>query len=444
MTSTPGRTGAVPELLLVTAFYPFAHAGGEMAFLPPELRALSARVQAGELRVRLVPLHRSDRADVVPPGIVLDPTLADLRRAGRWADLGLAWRWPGFFAEMARALRRGGLTGVVRVWRWAAVARGTARWLDRPAQQAATLACSYWRGGATLALARWAAAAPRRVALTRVHRFDLYDDAFTPPFQPWTDVYATLRASVTVADQGLRYLLERGVPGERLHLARLGTPPMPRAAASDDGTWRVLSVSFLRPEKRVPLLAQALVALARQRPQQRIQWTHLGDGPQRRSVEAALAGAPSNLAVDLRGPATPAEVQAHYAQQPVDLFVQVSDSEGLPVAILESLAAGVPVLATDVGGVAEAVDAGVGRLIPATVDAAAIVSALATLLDDPSTWAARRAAALHRWATQFDSRVTHAAYAEWLVGVAREAIEADAPSPSPQDAGRTRQSRPSA
>jgi glycosyltransferase involved in cell wall biosynthesis len=411
--------GGAPELLLVTAFHPFVYEGGEGAFLPPELAALAERVRAGALRVRIAPLDRSERVMPLPADVRLDTTLAATRRAHRVADVLLAWRWPGFGAELHRGLRLGGLVGVVRVWRWAAVARATARWLALPAQQSATLGYSYWRGGATLALARWAAARPGRAAITRVHRFELYDEAFSPPFQPWTSVYAGLQATVVIAEHGRRYLLQRGVPAERLHLARLGTPPMPAARASDDGTWRVLSVSFLRPEKRVPLLAAALVRLARQRPGQAIAWTHLGDGPERSAVRAAAAAAPGNLTVHLRGAVDPAAVRRHYADAAVDLFVQASASEGLPVAVMEALGAGVPVLATDVGGVAEAVDDEVGALLPAAVDAAALAMALKRLLGDAAALQRRRAAAAARWAASFDSRVTQAAWAGWLVAQAR-------------------------
>lgn len=424
-------SSAAPELILITAFHPFVHEGGEMAFLPPELAALAERVRAGELRVRLVPLDRSASLHALPDGIVLDDTLARSRSAHRLADLLLAWRWPGFGAELRRALGHGGWVGVARVWRWAAVARGTARWLSLAPQQAATLGYSYWRGGATLALAQWAAATAGRAAITRVHRFELYDEAFSPPFQPWTAVYAALHATVVIAEHGRRYLQARGVPAERLHLARLGTPAMPLARASDDGVWRLLSVSFLRPEKRVPLLALALQALARQRPGQRIEWTHLGDGPERSAVQAAAAGAPPNLAIQLRGAVDPAAVRAHYASAAVDLFVQVSASEGLPVAVMEALAAGVPVLATDVGGVAEAVDDAVGALLPADVDAGAIAAAVAAQLDDARAAATRRGAAHARWAEAFDGRVTQAAFATWLVARARAAAPGTRPQSSP-------------
>jgi glycosyltransferase involved in cell wall biosynthesis len=111
-------------------------------------------------------------------------------------------------------------------------------------------------------------------------------------------------------------------------------------------------------------------------------------------------------------------VLAHYAQEPVDLFVLLSRSEGLPVSIQEALAAGVPVLATDVGGVAEAVgrDGEAGLLLPADADDAAVLRALQALLgeEDPARRTARREAARQRWAQDFDAARNHTRLARTL------------------------------
>ena len=67
-----------------------------------------------------------------------------------------------------------------------------------------------------------------------------------------------------------------------------------------------------------------------------------------------------------------------------DLLVQPSRSEGLALAVLEAMAMGVAVLATDVGGMAEAVEDGVtGRLVPAG-DTEALAAALSEVLGDRS------------------------------------------------------------
>jgi glycosyltransferase involved in cell wall biosynthesis len=64
-----------------------------------------------------------------------------------------------------------------------------------------------------------------------------------------------------------------------------------------------------------------------------------------------------------------------------DVSVLISDSEGLPLAILESLAAGRPVVASDVGGIRELLDSGAGRCVPPG-DVESIASALQELLQD--------------------------------------------------------------
>jgi glycosyltransferase involved in cell wall biosynthesis len=67
-----------------------------------------------------------------------------------------------------------------------------------------------------------------------------------------------------------------------------------------------------------------------------------------------------------------------------DLFVLASAFEGLPVSIMEAMSAGLPVVATAVGGVPEAVEDGVTGLLVPPRDAAALADALVSLADDVS------------------------------------------------------------
>ena len=66
-----------------------------------------------------------------------------------------------------------------------------------------------------------------------------------------------------------------------------------------------------------------------------------------------------------------------------DAVCLASDAEGVPMAILEAMALGRPVVATDVGGVSEAVESGVTGLLVPTNDEAALAAAFLELVADP-------------------------------------------------------------
>ena len=78
-----------------------------------------------------------------------------------------------------------------------------------------------------------------------------------------------------------------------------------------------------------------------------------------------------------------------------DLFVLVSDWEGLPLSILEAMRSGLPVVASDVGGVAESVNDGVTGFLVPRGDKAMLADRLSRLLTDATLrqqmgWAGRR------------------------------------------------------
>jgi glycosyltransferase involved in cell wall biosynthesis len=67
-----------------------------------------------------------------------------------------------------------------------------------------------------------------------------------------------------------------------------------------------------------------------------------------------------------------------------DLFVMPSLSEGLPLALVEAMSFGLPVVVSGVGGIPEVVTDGVDGLLVPPSDSTALAAALRTLLDDPA------------------------------------------------------------
>jgi glycosyltransferase involved in cell wall biosynthesis len=186
-------------------------------------------------------------------------------------------------------------------------------------------------------------------------------------------------AIVCVCEQERRLALDKGIaPAAKLLVVHNGVRDVDAAlrARPERGPVRLCSVArFSAPKDHRTLLAA--LALLRSRP-----WEIdlIGDGPELadRRREAGELGLSDRTHFHgyLSDPA-PVLSRAH-------VFVLSSLSEAFPRSVLEAMRAGLPVVASDVGGVAEGVTHGVnGLLIPAR-NPSALAEALAKLLDDPA------------------------------------------------------------
>ena len=132
----------------------------------------------------------------------------------------------------------------------------------------------------------------------------------------------------------------------------------------------------------------------------RLRFFIAGDGALRPVAERAIAEAGLEDVVRLLGWRN--DVPELLAA--MDLFLLTSLFEGLPRVVLQAMAASVPVVATDTGGVAEVViDGETGRLVP-TGDPAAAAEAIVSLAQDPDTRRRFAISARSRLGEEFDSR----------------------------------------
>jgi glycosyltransferase involved in cell wall biosynthesis len=99
-----------------------------------------------------------------------------------------------------------------------------------------------------------------------------------------------------------------------------------------------------------------------------------------------------------------------------DIFVMPSRSEGLPMALIEAMAAGLPVVASSVGGIPEVVEHGVHGLLVDPEDPAALAEAIAILSSDPALRARMGRAGHHRVKARFSIDAMVDAYEQRLLG----------------------------
>ena len=147
-------------------------------------------------------------------------------------------------------------------------------------------------------------------------------------------------------------------------------------ARSWDGPLRILSVGRVDPEKNPLLLPVVLAELQRREPRWRM--TVAGEGQLLEAVKGRAAELGVADSIELLGNVpNAADLMALYRASQV--FLHLSFTEGVPQVLFEAQAAGLPIVATDVGGVRGALAYGVGGLLIPPGDAPSAVAALERL-----------------------------------------------------------------
>ena len=170
------------------------------------------------------------------------------------------------------------------------------------------------------------------------------------------------------------------------------------------------TVAALRPEKNLARLLRAFAELRATHP---CRLVIAGGGPERAGLEALAAGL--GVAADVSFPGHVADTPALYAG--FDIFALSSDTEQMPLSVLEAMAAGLPVAATDVGDVRAML---APENAPAVVaqDPALLSAALAGLLADPARRALLGAANRRRAEAAFGQEAMFAAWHALFDGTA--------------------------
>jgi glycosyltransferase involved in cell wall biosynthesis len=137
------------------------------------------------------------------------------------------------------------------------------------------------------------------------------------------------------------------------------------------------AVAVLRPQKALHLLVRAAAELVREHPGLRV--LIAGDGPEREALEALVRELGLEGVVTLLG--LRRDVPDLLAA--LDVAVVSSDFEGTPLAVLEYMDAGLPVVATRVGGLSDLIEHGRHGLLVDPGDAGVLAQAIGTLLRDP-------------------------------------------------------------
>lgn len=207
--------------------------------------------------------------------------------------------------------------------------------------------------------------------ITRAHRYDLYSDRNRIGYLPIRKYLLEKVDYVFPCSEHGREYLRHSYPEfeEKIETAYLGSRNCGLNKIEKHADFRIVSCSRVVAIKRVYLILEALCLIEKRGFPVKITWTHIGDGEQLYALKEKVRDLKKTDQIHLDGWMSNDRIMQLYQGRAFDLFVNVSESEGLPLSIMEAASFGLPILASDVGGTREIVDEENGWLISADIDA---------------------------------------------------------------------------
>lgn len=403
----PGNSESTPTLVLITESYPLG-GSGEDVFIEPEIGFLAARFQ----RVIIVPVLDFGKTGILPENIIVERSF--LKRPGLYSKFKSLFHretYKALFNDLRRIkslsdLRSDMAFSAYTLYYSNLINALIAKYGLKPGT---ALFYTFWFDYATAALA-FSAKGFRFI--TRAHGQDLYEE--TKPFisRYWREkTFGRLTGCYTVSKYSANYLRNLYPDfSEKIHCRYLGTkmPERLNPEIPDKETVNLFSCARVSPEKRVLYLCKVIKEYAARHPELIIRWLHIGDGPDMEKLKRETKKSPKNLKIELTGRIENKEVRNSLATNHFDLALLLSSTEGLGVAICEAMSFGVPVLATDIQAIPEAVGE-VGFLMPLTDD----VNKGADILNKALNVAhSRRRASREHWERHFNAESLRHSFAD--------------------------------
>lgn len=280
---------------------------------------------------------------------------------------------------------------------------------------------SYW--GTISALAITLIKNENLYKLTRVHRVDLYEYCHSNDYLPYKHyIYNHLNSIISISETGLKYIEEKYPQiKEKVSVSRLGTDDYGLNPEEKSQKIVVVSCSNIIEVKRVPLICKALYKIA----DIQIHWVHFGDGDQMENVKNIISkNNQKNLSIELKGYKLKEEILEWYANNHVDIFINASLIEGVPVSIMEAYSFGIPAIATDVGGTSEIVNNTNGWLINKETAQKEIINAIRQYHSmNRENIRDKRFHARKTWEERYSSRINYKKFYENIEKVCKQNME---------------------
>ena len=205
--------------------------------------------------------------------------------------------------------------------------------------------------------------------IVRTHRYDLYEEDRESNYMPlkrqFVDDFDIIFA---LSEEGKNYYEKKfNAKPSNVKISPLGVSiPPSLSEPSILGYLHLVSVSFCVHVKRIDKIIDAIDLFSDKNPYVYVKWTHIGDGPlfsELVKMAQKKLSLKKNLEFAFKGNLTNSLVRAFFLNERVDLFINTSESEGIPVSAMEAMSYGVPIIAPDIGGISFLLSENCGKLL---------------------------------------------------------------------------------
>jgi len=349
------------QLVLITASFPF---GEREPFLETEVKYYE------DVKVRIVPLLLDIKQRKLPLAMELDLSIAKRVKngiGGRFYYLLKSLRHKLFYKELFRK-SKSLKSFVLAMSRYEMFYTLFDEYLNKIDNTNDMIFYTYWHNEATYALQ----SLKEKYGFTlvsRIHRGDLYQETKRFNYMPLKGYFLeNIDKIYTITPSANDYLMQTyRFNKNNLELSRLGVQDNKiNSSTSDKDSFNIVSCSIMNEVKQVDKIIKALSSLADIKKKTHFKWTHIGDGPMlevwRNFAEEKLQGLP-NVEFYFLGSLENIKVYEFYRQNKVDVFVNVSASEGVPVSIMEAMSCHIPIIASNVGGIKDMINDGISGVL---------------------------------------------------------------------------------
>lgn len=272
--------------------------------------------------------------------------------------------------------------------------------------------------GALLSDAPWSTVARM---ITRAHRYDVLPKQNRLNYLPQRRFIVEHSDKIYAVSEEGAQVVRTQFPeyANRVSVDHLGVSANAEEPRKLPDVVRLVSVSTFNKVKRLPLVAAVVKELTDRGHE--LEWVHFGAGPKTMEDNVRAEIESLNIphgTVRFAGYIANPELLSWYRENDVAAFINLSSSEGVPVSIMEAIAAAIPVIATDVGGTAELVHDGEnGRLVAENASVQEIADAVESVIfTSDENYAALSAAAFETWEKDWNAAKNFTSFAKKLRG----------------------------